>query len=238
MVHRMNPKTASHVVTPLPHGGAALRCPTHDKPIEAYCTGCHKLICFACTLSTHPAATHSARLLTDTAFVESVRRRLVEGVAVARTVAEALIDHATDATVAVTEMDERDASIASEIDRAINVLTGILERRREAAHDQHLARTRDERAALQTTRDESEYHWRIVTSAADLAEQLAVGTHLGVNATAVMVQLEEAATARLHAVLELVPEGGVPAPAILRFHFDESLAEQITSLGEVVQDAP
>ena len=77
-----------------------------------------------------------------------------------------------------------------------------------------------------------------MTSAADLAEQLATGTHLGVNATAVMVQLEEAATARLHAVLELAPERGVPPPSILRFHFDEAISKQLDNLGEIVQDAP
>ena len=228
----------AHITEHLPHGGAALRCETHDKQIEAYCTGCRQLICLVCTLTTHPAATHTARVLTDAAFVEGVRARLVESVAKARTVAEALIDHAADAKVAVTEVDERDAAIASEIDRTVSVLAGLIERRRESAHDQRLARTRDERAALQTTRDESEYHWRIVTSAADLAEQLAVGTHLGVNATAVMVQLEEAATARLQAVLELAPERGIPPPAVLRFHFEESVADQLSTLGEVVQDAP
>ena len=235
---RHRTKAPAHALTPLPHGGASLRCPTHDKPIEAYCTLCRELVCLACSFSTHPAATHPAHLLTDAAFVEAVRTRLVEGVAVARTVAETLVDHAADATLAVTELDERDATIKSEIDRTINVLAGLLERRRAAAHDQRLARTRDEHSALQTTREESEYHWRIITSAADLAEQLATGTHLGVNATAVMVQLEAAATERLHAVLEVAPTRGVPPPAILRFHFDESLGEQLAHLRVVVQDAP
>ena len=233
--HRLNAKTATHVALPLPHGGAALRCPTHDKPVEAFCTGCRQLICLACTLSTHPS--HPARLLTDAPFVEAVRARLLEGVAVARTVAEALIDHAADASLAGRELDERDATTESEIDRTIQVLVGVLERRREAAHEQRLARSRAERAALQRFREESEYRWRILTSAADLAEQLATGTHLGVNATAVMLQLEGAATARLDAVLELAPERAVPAPSILRFAIDESLAEQLGGLGEVVQDA-
>ena len=228
----------AHLIEQLQHGGAVLRCPTHDKPIEAYCTGCVTLICLVCTLTTHPAATHTARVLTDSAFVESVRKRLVEGVAVARTVAEALIDHAADATLAVTELDARDAAIGSEIDRAIDVLAGLLERRRETMHGQRLARSRDERAALQTTRELSEYHWRIITSAADLADQLATGTHLGVNASAVMVQLEAAATARLDAVLELAPERGVPPPSILRFSFDESVGKQLETLGAIVQDAP
>ena len=235
---RHRAKAPAHALMPLPHGGAALRCPVHDKPVEAYCTSCHQLICSACTLTTHRGDAHNAHLLTDTAFVEAVRTRLAEGVAVARAVADALIDHAANATVAVTEVDAHDAEIGSEIDRTVNVLASILERRREAAHDQRRARARDERAALQTTREESEYHWRIITSAADLAEQLAAGTHLGVNATAVMVQLEAAATARLHAVLELAPERGVPPPAILRFHFDESVGKQLETLGEIVQDAP
>ena len=87
-------------------------------------------------------------------------------------------------------------------------------------------------------REESSYHWRIVTSAANLAEQLANGTHLGVNATAVMVQLEAVATKRLHAVLELAPERGVPPPAILLFHLDESLAKRLSTLGEIIQESP
>ena len=234
-LHRARQPT--HTTTPLPHGGAALRCATHDKPIEAYCTGCRTLICLACLASTHPVATHEARLLTDPAFVEGVRTRLLDGVAVARTVAGALLDHAADATVAVGEADERDAAIALEVDRAISVLAGLLERRRQAAQERWSARSRDERAALQTAREESEYHWRIVTSAADLAEQLAkqVG---GVNATAVMVQLEPVAIARLNTLLELAPGRGVPVPAILRFDVDEVVAEQLATLGEVVQDAP
>ena len=235
---RHRTKATAHALTPLPHGGAALRCATHDKSVEAYCTACRALICLACLASTHPAATHPAHLLTDAAFVEAVRARLVEAVAVARTVASALIDHAAEATVAVTEVDACDAEIGSEIDRTINVLAGILEHRRDAAHRERSTRTREERGALQTTRDESEYHWRIITSAADLAEQLATGTHLGVNATAVMVQLAEAATARLDAVLELAPERGVPPPSILRFSFDESVGKQLETLGEIVQDAP
>ena len=227
-----------HAIEQLPHGGAALRCTTHDKLIEAYCTTCSELICMACTLSTHPSATHVARLLIDTAFVEGARDRLVAGVAAARAVAEALLDHATDATVTVSEVDKRDAEIQSEIDRAFNVLVSLLERRRESAHDQRLARTREERAWLQTAREESEHRWRIVVSAADLAEQLATGTHLGVNATAVMVQLEEAATARLNAVLEFKPGRSVPAPTILRFEFGEMLGKRLAEVGRIVQDAP
>ena len=234
---RHRTKAPAHALTPLPHGGAFLRCPTHDKPIEAYCTLCRELVCLACTLSTHPAATHPACLLTDTAFVEGVRYRLVEGAAAVRSVAEALIDHAAEATVAVTEADARDAAIATEIDRTIDVLAGVLERRRAAAHDQRMAHTRDERATLKRKREESEHHWRIVTSAADLAEQLAAGTHLGVNATAVMVQLQDAAASRLTAVLALRPDRSVPPPAILRFDFDETLAEQLSALGSVVKDA-
>ena len=236
VVHRMKPKTAAHSVRPLPDGGAALRCPTHDKPVEVYCTGCRQLICLACTLSTHQS--HAARLLTDTTFVEAVRTRLVEGVAMARAVAEALIDHAADATVAMTEVDARDAATHTEIDRAVNVLVSLLERRRAAMHEDCDVWSREERAALTQAREESEHRWRIVASAADLAEQLATGTQLGVNGTAVMVQLEEAATSRLNAVLEFQPERGVPAPAVLRFHFDESLAEHLEGLGEIVQDAP
>ena len=238
MIHRKNPKTATHTIRPLPHGGTALRCPTHDEPFAAYCTVCRELVCYPCTLSTHGVATHPVRLLSDTAFFESVRARLVEGVALARALADALIDHATDAMVAVDEVDERDAAIASDIDRTFSILVGMLERRREAVHSERLARSREERAALQRMREESSYHWRIVTSAANLAEQLANGTHLGVNATAVMVQLEAVATKRLHAVLELAPERGVPPPAILLFHLDESLAKRLSTLGEIIQESP
>ena len=233
-LHRARQPT--HAITPLPHGGAALRCGTHsDKPMEAYCTRCRELICVACALSTHQG--HAARLLTDTAFVDGVRQRLVEGVTAVRTVAEALVDHAADATVAVTEVEARDAAIRSEVDRAIHVLIGLLERRRAAMHEQIDAQSQQERGALQQTRDESAHAWRIVTSAADLAEQLAVGTHLGVNATAVMVQLEAAATARLQAVLGLAPARAVPAPAVLRFHLDELVGKQLALLGEIVRDA-
>ena len=214
-------------------------CPTHDKPVEAFCTNCHALICLACLASTHPVATHSVRYLTDPAFVAAVRARLLDGVVFARSVADALIDDAADATVAEAEMDERDAAIRAEVDRGIDRLITLLERRRAAMHDERMARSREEHVALQQTCEEREHNWRIVTSAADLAIQLATDTMLGVNATAVMVQLEAAATARLNAVLELAPLRGIPAPAILRFHLDESLAGQLISeLGEVVQDAP
>ena len=227
----------AHAMVPLPHGGAAPRCVTHDQPMAAYCTTCHTLVCLACTLSTHPAATHAVKLLTDTAFVDSIRARLVEGVSAARTVAQSLIEHATDATVAVTELDERDAAIVAEVDRAINVLIGLLERRRAAMHERCAAQSRQERTALQAAREESEYRWRMLTSAADLTEQLATGTRLGPNATAVLMQLQSAAMARLGAVTGLRP-AGVPAPSILRFLFDESVAAQLTHLGEIVQDAP
>ena len=233
--HRI--RMPGHAIAPLPHGGAALRCATHDKPVEAYCTGCRTLICLACTLTTHQA--HAARLLTDAAFVADVRARLVDGAAQARAVAAALVDHAADATVAVAEADARDAAIGSEIDRAMNVLAGRLDRSREAAHAQGLLISREERAAFQKAREESEHRWRIVMSAADVAEQLAAGTQLGVNATAVMVQLEAAATERLGAVLQLKPERGVPPPSHLRFDVDESRAEElIAEVGDVVQDAP
>ena len=227
----------THAIVPLPHGGAALRCATHDKPVEAFCTTCDALVCLACTLSTHPAPTHAVKLLTDTVSVESVRARLVESVGVARTVAQSLIDHAADAAVAVTELDERDAAIAAEVDRAINVLIGLLERRRAAMHESCAAQSRRERAALRATREESEYRWRMLTSAADLAEQLATGTRLGPNATAVLMQLQSAAMARLGTATGL-KSLGVPAPTILRFHVDDSVAEQLAELGAIVQDAP
>ena len=92
-------------------------------------------------------------------------------------------------------------------------------------HEHRILCSREERAVLQRTRDESVHHWRIMTSAASLAEQLATGQHLGVNATTLMVQLEPAATARLLAVLELVVLAEpVPVPSTLRFRFDEQLA--------------
>ena len=105
-------------------------------------------------------------------------------------------------------------------------------------HERCAAQSCEERAALQAAREESEYRWRMLSSAADLAEQLATGTRLGPNATAVLLQLQSAAMARLLAVLELAPERNVPPPSILRFHFDESFAEQLSALGEIVQDAP
>ena len=74
------------------------------------------------------------------------------------------------------------------------------------------------------------------TSLEDLAEQLASGTHLGVNAAAVMVRLQAAATARLGAVLDLVPNGPLPAASTLRFQFDASVGEQLTALGEIAPD--
>ena len=233
--HRSRQQT--HVITPLPHSGAAPRCLTHDQPIAAYCTECDALICLACTLSTHPAATHAVKLLTDTAFVESIRASLIEGVSAARTVTQSLLEHAADAAVAATELDERDEAIAAEVDRAINVLIGLLERRRVAMHERCDVQSRKERAALQTAREESEYRWRILSSAADMAERLATGARLGPNATAVLMQLQSAAMARLGGVTGLKP-AGVPSPSILRFHIDESVAEQLTHLGEIVQDAP
>ena len=232
--HRMT--AAAHTIVPLPHGGAAPRCATHDQPIAAYCTTCDVLVCLACFASTHPTATHAVKLLTDTAFVESVRARLVEGVSAARTVAQSLIEHAADAAVAVTELDDRDLAIAADVDRAINVLIGLLERRRAAMHER-CAQSLQERAALQTAREESEYRWRMLSSAADLAEQLATDTRLGPNATAVLMQLQTAALARLGTAGGLKP-AGVPAPSILRFLFDESVAALLTHLGEIVQDAP
>ena len=234
-VHRKRMPT--HAVTPLLHGAAALRCPTHDQPMAAYCTDCRTLVCLACFASTHPTASHATRLLSDPAFVEAVRARLVGGVAAARAVAEALVDHAADATVAVTETDDRDAAVHDEIDRAVTVLIGLIERRREAAYERHQMRSRQERESLQRALEASEGDWRIATSAADLAEQLATGAHLGVNATAVMVQLERVATARLAAVTELAPKRGVPAPSILRFEWDESIVDQLANLGRIVQDA-
>ena len=156
----------------------------------------------------------------------------------ARAVAEALIDHAADATVAMTEVDARDAATHTEIDRAVNVLVSLLERRRAAMHEHCDVWSREERAALTQAREESEHRWRIIMSAADLADQLAAGTHLGVNATAVMVQLEAAAKARLSAVLEFRPERGVPTPSVLRVQINEAVAEQLAELGEIVQDAP
>ena len=237
--HGSNHRTRqpTHSIAPLAHGGAAPRCVTHDKPVEAYCATCDALVCLACFASTHPAATHAVKLLTDTAFVGSIRARLVEGVSTARTVAQSLVEYAADAAVAVTELDERDAAIAAEVDRAINVLLGLLERRRVAMHESCAAQSRQERAALQTAREESEYRWRMVSSAADLAEQLAAGTRLRPNATAVLMQLQTAALARLGTAGGLKP-AGVPAPSILRFLFDESVAAQLTHLGEIVQDAP
>ena len=237
--HVVNHRTRqpAHVITPLPHGGAATRCATHDKPVEAFCSTCDSLVCLACFASTHPTATHAVKLLTDTAFVESVRARLLESVSAARTVAQALIEHATDATVAVTELDERDALIAAEVDRAINVLIGLLERRRAAMHESCAAQSRRERAVLQAAREESEHRWRMLSSTADLAEHLATGTRLGPNATAVLMQLQSAAMARLGTANGLKPRD-VPAPAILRFHFDDSVAEHLVTLGEIVQDAP
>ena len=233
-LHRARQPT--HAIVALPHGGAAARCATHDKPVEAYCTTCDALVCLACFASTHPTATHAVKLLTDTGFVESVRARLVESVGIARSVAQFLIEHAADATVAVTELDERDALIAAEVDRAINVLIGLLERRRAAMHESCAAQSRRERAALEGAREESGYRWRMLSSAADLAEQMATGTRLGPNATAVLMQLQSAAMARLGTAGGLKP-ASVPAPSILRFHFDEELAEQLTHLGEIVQDA-
>ena len=227
----------THAVAPLLHGSAALRCPTHDQPIAAYCTDCRALVCLACFASTHPTATHATQLLSDPAFVKAVRARLVAGVATARSVAAALVDHAADAMVAVTETDERDAEVHDEVDRAINVLIGMLERRREAAYERHQMRSRQERESLQRVLEASEGNWRVATSAADLAEQLATGAHLGVNAIAVMVQLERVATARLTAVSELAPRRGVPVPSILRFEWDESIGEQLAILGRIVQDA-
>ena len=233
--HRKRART--HATTPLLHADAPARCSTHDRLIEACCMDCRALICLACLASTHPAATHATRLLTDTAFVESVRNGLVAGVAAARAVADALVDHAADATVAVAEVDQRDAAVAAEVDRSIDVLVGLLERRRQAMHAQMVTRSHEERAALQRAREESMHRWRIVTSAADLAEQLATGAQLGVNATALMVQLSAAATARLSAVLEWKPEQSVPAPSIVRFAFDEDVGKQIEELGELVKDA-
>ena len=227
----------THAVAPLPHGGAAPRCTTHDKSIEAYCTTCDALVCLACFASTHPAATHAVKLLTDTGFVDSVRARLVEGVSTARMVAQSLVEHAADAAVAATELDERDALIAAEVDRVIHVLIGLLDRRRASMHERCAAQSREERAALHTAREESGYRWRMLSSAADLAEQLATGTRLGPNATAVLMQLQTAALARLGTAGGLKPRD-VPAPAILRFHLDDSAAEQLAELGAIVQDAP
>ena len=51
---------------------------------------------------------------TDTPFVEAALARLVEGAEAVRAAADALIDHAADATVAVTEVDLRDATIQAE----------------------------------------------------------------------------------------------------------------------------
>ena len=175
--------------------------------------------------------------MTDTPFVESVRSRLVEGVSAARTVAQSLVEHAADAAVAATDLDERDAVIAAEVDRVINVLLGLLERRRAAMHERCAAQSHEERAALQTARAESEYRWRMLSSAADLAERLATGTRLGPNATAVLMQLQSAAMARLGTTGEIIMPVGVPAPAILRFHMDNSVAEQLVVLGEIVQVA-
>ena len=227
----------AHGIVPLasPAGAtvAPTRCATHSEPVAAFCTTCCTLVCLACLASTHPAATHAARLLTDLAFVEGVRARLVEGVAVARTVADALIDRAADATAAVSEVDARDAAIASEVDRAINVLVALLEGRRAALHEHCGVQSRTERAALKQTREESEHRWRLLTSAADLAEQLSA------SATPVMVRLEGAASARLNALIAgLAPEHGMPPPAILRFHINESVGAQLEGLGAVVQDAP
>ena len=225
----------AHTIAPPPDGIAALRCATHDKPIEAYCNACHVLICLACFTSAHPVATHSVRLLTDMAFVESVRARLVDAAMSARIVADALLADATDATVAVAEVDERDTAIRAEVDRDIDTLIGLLERRRTVMHARCLTHSLTERELLQQTREESEYHWRIITSAADLAEQLAARSRLGERATAVMLQLAEAATSRIAAASGLEPPG-VPAPAILRFVVSESLSQQLLELGQIVQD--
>ena len=225
----------AHAIAPPPDGIAALRCATHDKPIEAYCNACHVLICLACFTSAHPVATHSVRLLTDMAFVESVRARLVDAAMSARIVADTLLADATDATVAVAEVDERDTAIRAEVDRAIDTLIGLLERRRTVMHARCLTHSLTERELLQQTREESEYHWRIITSAAVLAEQLAARSRLGERATAVMLQLAEAATSRIAAASGLEPPG-VPAPAILRFVVSESLSQQLLELGQIVQD--
>ena len=227
----------SHAIVPLPHGGAAPRCATHDQPIAAYCTTCDALVCLACFASTHPTATHDVNLLTDTAFVESVRARLIEGVSAARTVMLSLIEYGADAMIAVTELDERDAAIAAEVDRTINVLIGLLERRRASMHDRCAAQSREERAALHTTRQEREHRWRMLSSAADLAERLATGTRLGPNAAVVLMQLQSAAMARMSIAAGHKP-AGVPAPSILRFHVDDAVAEQLVTLGAIVQDAP
>ena len=226
----------THVIAPLSHGGAPLLCMTHpDQPIKAYCTGCRALVCLECLASTHPAATHATRLLTEKAFVEAARARLVEGIAKVRAAVATVIDQGTDATVAVKEVADRDAAIRDEVDRTINTLIAYLEQRREAMHAHCAERSSKELTSLKTMREETEHNWRLMTSAADLAEQLATGAELGVNATALMVQLEAAATARLAAVLDLVPANPVPAPVTLRFTFDESVGQKLAALGEIVE---
>ena len=102
-------------------------------------------------------------------------------------------------------------------------------------HEQRLARSRAERAVLEQVREMSEYHWRMATSVADVAEQLETGAHLGANAPAVLFQLEAAATARLTAVAEYTPRTPIPAPSILHFDFDEAVAEQLVVLGRILQ---
>ena len=232
-------KRADHAVIPLPHGGAARRCPMHDEAFVGYCTaaGCRTLVCLKCVLSSHQGDTHETKLLNSPDLIDPARARLLKHVAAARTAADALVDLAADAAMAVMELDERDAALESDTDHALNVLRELIQRRLAALHDEGRHRSAKERATLQERRDQYEHHWRILTSAADLAEQLASGSSLGVGAASLLVDLEEAMDAQLKATMEHVPFAGVPPPAILRLEIDEALHNQLNDLGRIVQDA-
>ena len=230
-------KAPTHTILPLPRGGATQRCPTHDQPITAHCLDCDTLICLACCASTHPAATHTMGLLTDPAFVNAVRAEVEEVATDARTDMQALIDDAADTIVAVGELDERDAAIRAEVNRSIDVLIARLERRRAELHEHWLEHSRKERAYMQNTREESEHRWRILASGVDVADRLVSGAHLGPDATIVLVQLQIATLDRFRFAFGPEPEG-VPAPSILRCEIDEALADQLGTIGEIVQAAP
>ena len=90
---------------------------------------------------------------------------------------------------------------------------------------------------MQNTREESEHRWRILASGVDVADRLVSGAHLGPDATIVLVQLQIATLDRFRFAFGPEPEG-VPAPSILRCEIDEALADQLGTIGEIVQAAP
>ena len=230
--HRKAASTAAHALEPVPSGsGASATCAAHGQPFEAYCASetCRTVVCAKCLTTTHPIGEHMTRIVDD-AFVAAYRARLTAGAAAARTAADEMVQRAADAALTLSDVDKRDAALRDEINRSMDALSGILEARRAALHAELEATSRAEQGAVQALREADGHRWRLMDSAAAIAEQVAASP-----AVAVLVQLEPAATARTAAVAALAPTDPVPFASSLRLDLGDA-DRYLSRLGRIVRE--